>query len=226
MRKSRARFLYFYVLIVSIVINTGCVSKGTVLQQTWPVNFIGPHLAILRYYYAPVKNGCIFLKSNDKLSGIIKFVANINKSSSYIQILPSGKTKKKDVLNVQRADINFVRLYSDNFKDTIHFIDYKNIDGKEIYWRLYAEKNDVSIYTGDPLYTGNEKITDYYSMLLVKNKDTINMGNSFGFFHKPYCPEKYFLNFINKEYKTHYKIVDFKDETSMIDYILNKEMEK
>lgn len=202
----------------------------TALQKSWPVPPRGGSTASTNYYYAPVKKGCIRLKSNDTVCGTIKFIGFfIWTPKSYpsfhdIELLPFDKKNKEDVIKITKKNIATIRLYNDTTQNWDGpYEDYVNIDNEDLLWHVYAAKGNCVIYHCQDISFGIEAV----EMKLVTPTDTVRMGSTVFSQRKPYPRlNNLLLRFLRRRYHEHFKKKDFKDAQAIAGYILDKENER
>jgi hypothetical protein len=228
-----------YIGIVSIIycslIFVGCGHNLTQLQREWPIKTGWTN----QYSTFPVQRGCIILRSKDTLCGIIKLLPNGQRIHyAYIQILQNSMKDAKDVIKIEKNDIEFINIYKYNGNIQSKSIDYYYLGNKfsSDYWRIIGKRNGATIYISD--YPNNESDDwndsnqDYYQLLLTSKKDTTIIGTYQSLLrsdkssHRTIKNTKILLKFINKHYSQHFNKEDFKNNQALLDYILDKENER
>jgi hypothetical protein len=179
--------------------------------------------------YDAVKNKTIVFDSNDTISGVIKFISKYNRFFKAIAILPfSAKWTKKSLIGILRKNIKYIRVYPDDLKDKSVFADYYYIKDKDWFARLLKERENIGIWVEDYDFSENTEHFVFFDLLLTnkKNNTLRHIGSSNFIFSNKNKLSKVLLRSINKRYKQHFSMKDFKDEQAMIDYILDKENER
>ncbi len=212
--------------LLSAFIFLGCNSPERKLNSLWPgkKNFLSPAL---------VREGYILTKNNDTLKGYINVDAE--GPLDHVALLPSGKTKRADIISVKPGGIDYLRMKFPSEKDSTDFmpIPIKPLKGKQVkpspdkflLYQILGRKNQMRLCyyewgSGDA--DGN---TNYMGeLILVLQKDSIKILRigTVGVEKT----SRFLLQFINKRYGQHFKKTDLKDVKARIDYILDRENEK
>jgi hypothetical protein len=216
-----------YILILIFFI-TGCLSTpylyNTKIKSNWPKKFGSG------YYY--VYNGTVQLKNNSKIVGLIKMDiynnadTKLDSSTSFIQILPSRKTTIEDIQTIYLYEISYIRIQNPANSDSDEYKPF----GSTTLAKLIGKKNDVRLYcrysywesSNDPNFS--HTITGANIILTLNTK----ILAQFSTLVQPSQRWSDYSEFINKRYKQHFSLhySEFKNEKEMIDYILNKEIER
>jgi hypothetical protein len=167
------------------------------------------------YIRTPVVEGYILLKYGDTLVGKIKPLVYIKYLYDYIPILPNGKNAFRDIINVPRRNIEYVRIFTDSLHES--FTDYVIMDDMNL-WRVIARNDSVVICDDFRKYELQKYGEEMF--LEIKGKKIKIYGNSI--FHTDGA-SPLILKFINKRYKEHFDETHFTDEDAMIHYILERE---
>lgn len=215
---SVLRFIYLF--LIALVIHA--FENLTYAQKQvldWPYR-LAANAYGASYNSSPISLGYILLKNGDTLKGRIKILVFSKIEFTYIPIVAMGKNEIKDIQNVQRRNIKYVRTYSDTIEYSNNFKDFINLDDKEL-WHLVAKKDSIIIY--DNYLPGDTEIFGDDMILMSKSKKIKIYGNSI--FHTNGV-QPLLVRFINKRYKEKREITDFPDENAMLNYILTKESER
>lgn len=208
-----------YLLVVNFVFFTSMCYCQNEFKYTWP--YI-PHAHFKErsdYYTASIGVGYIIKKDNDTLNGYIKMLQyNKNEPSSYyIPIMPFGKEKANEIINVDRKDIDRI-IVNVKLPDTnSNSNEYVNLYDTDM-WILLGKNGAVGIYYNF-WHISSRHSKEEIILVTKKSKTLIYNSNALGI----YNGRKVFLRFINKNYKLNLGQNNFKDEKEMMNYILNKE---
>ncbi len=221
---SKIRFKNWWLFPAFIFL--GCNSPERKLDKLWPgkKNFLSRAL---------VREGYILTKNNDTLKGYINVSAE--GPVAIVALLPPGKTKRADIINVKPGDIDYLRMKFPSEKDSTDFmpIPVKPLKGKNVkpspkkflLYQVLGRKNQILLCDYEWGGGDSDGNTNYMrELILILQKDSIKILRIGTVGVEK--PSRFLLQFINKRYRQHFKKKDLIDVKARVDYILDREYEK
>src|ERR1700761_5647037 len=104
--------LIWILCLLFLLQNAEAQEKGLGNIKDWPIKAPIGTPAGQEYNKTQVIYGYILTKDNDTLRGRLKIVPFWGVAFFYVYVLPEGKQKGEDILNIYRARIRSVRAYS------------------------------------------------------------------------------------------------------------------
>jgi hypothetical protein len=220
-----------WALLVLPVIISGCSSEHqTELKNKWPdMHMDSWKYKVENYDDAPIREGYVVTRYSDTVKGYVKLVPSLVgvPNADCIAVLPYGKNKFTDMINVKKADIAYVKLRRplrnpdniDRLSGSVNDIDvYVPFTNNEL-WLFLGIKGGAKIYYNFYI-TGYGNIQFHWEMCLVTHNQQVKIPIHLPAIH----PRAYYLvQFLNKRYNQRFKTSDFKGEKAVIDYILDQE---
>lgn len=211
--------------LTMVIILASCSVNNITDRKDWPYSPIGTRSYASIYRTSAIYDGTIVLKSGDSISGKIKLLPYLpSLNLTYLQLLPKNKTDVNDILNINRNKIAQVRLSAplpfDSSGNTYLFT-----MGDNELWRLIKRKGQISIYDGIFNYLPKGRCNA--TMLMTNPHEKIMISPRFlqGVFYAD-AVRPFLLDFIKKRYHENFKSGYFKNDQSIIQYIVRKENER
>lgn len=213
----------YNLLVILLVLTAGCspprVYNGT-SRSGWPQKGLTPDCSI--------GNGVVYLKNGNTLTCLVKIVKyydgdhELDSSESPVQILPMGKTEKKDIQTIYLSDISHIKIQNGNGLDSTELKPFGGtlafLIGRKNQFTMYCRywhwqtsvdvNNSLTASSAEILLTFDDKIVSHFATLKKASDRWYD-----------------YRQFINKKYDEHFDKFYFKgkDENIMVNYILDQE---